>query len=110
MKCWTRWKKDGSKYVTCDTKASAKAKPKAKAKAKKPVERVVKKAKTQVTKTQAKPKAKATKTQAKPKAKAKSYADRVDDVVRAAQKVAMKDKVFKMRNRMRALSHPQGDQ
>ena len=96
MKCWTRGKKDGSKYVTCDTKANAKSKPKAKAK--KQVERVMKKAKAQVTR--AKPKAKV-----KPKSKAKSYADRVDDVVRAAEGVANRQtkgpKMFKMRNRIR---------
>jgi hypothetical protein len=88
MKCWTRGRKDGSKYVTCDTKAKAKSKPKAKAKSK--------------------PKAKAKPQQsskAKPKAKPKSYADRVDDVVGAAQKVADRQakgpKMFKMRNRIR---------
>ena len=77
MKCWTRGRKYGSKYVTCDTKAKAKSKPKAK----KQVDRVMKKAKTKPAK--AKP-AKAKPTKAKPK----SYADRVDDVVRAAQGVA----------------------
>ena len=95
MKCWTRGKKDGSKYVTCDTKANAKAKPKAKAK--KQVERVMKKAKAQVTR------AKVTKAKAKPKAK--SYADRVDGVVGAAEGVANRQakgpKMFKMRNRIR---------
>ena len=57
-----------------------------------------------VKKAKAKPKAKA-KTQAKPKAKAKSYADRVDDVVRAAEGVVNRQakgaKMFKMRNRIR---------
>jgi hypothetical protein len=59
---------------------------------------VMKKAKTKPAK--AKP-AKAKPTKAKPK----SYADRVDDVVRAAQGVAnrqaMGAKMFKMRNRIR---------